>query len=54
MIYRIAADGVLLLHLAFILFVVFGGLFALRYRIAPWLHLPAAIWGIGIEVFGGV
>ena len=54
MIYRIAADGVLLVHLGFILFVVFGGLFALRFRFAPWVHLPAAVWGIGIEMLGGI
>jgi hypothetical protein len=50
--YRIAADAVVLLHLAFILFVVFGGLLVLRRPALKWLHLPAALWGVLIE-FGG-
>lgn len=52
--YRIAADTVLLLHVAFVLFVVFGGLLALSYRWGMWVHLPAAAWGIGIELIGGI
>ena len=48
------ADLVLMLHLAFILFVVAGGLLALRWRWAPLVHLPAAVWGVFIEVSGGV
>lgn len=52
--YRIAADAVVLLHAGFVIFVVLGGLLALRFRWAPWLHLPAAAWGIGIEIVGGI
>ncbi len=52
--YRIAADAVLLLHLAFVLFVVLGGLLVLRWTWLAWLHLPAAVWGIGIEIVGGI
>jgi hypothetical protein len=36
-------------HFAFIVFVLFGGLLALRWRRAPWIHLPAAIWGAVVE-----
>ena len=43
--YRIGADLVLLLHLAFVLFVVTGGLLLLKWPRLAWLHLPAAIWG---------
>ena len=46
------ADAVLLLHLAFVFFVLFGGLLALRWRKALWVHLPAAAWGIFIEFSG--
>lgn len=46
------ADAVLLLHLAFILFVVLGGFLAWRWPRLAWLHLPAAAWGALIE-FGG-
>ena len=52
MIYRVLADLVLVLHLGFIAFVVVGGLLALRWRRAPLLHLPAALWGVAIELFG--
>ena len=54
MVYRALADIVLVLHLAFIVFVVAGGLLALRWRWAPLLHLPAAFWGVVIEISGGV
>ena len=54
MIYRIAADAVLLLHLAFILFVVFGGWLVLRKPMFIWAHLPAAAWGAFIEFSGRV
>ena len=54
MLYRILADLVVALHFAFVLFVVLGGLFALRWPRAAWLHLPAAIWGAGIEFVAGI
>ena len=54
MAYRVLVDGVVALHLAFIAFVVLGGLLALRWPRAPWLHLPAAAWGALIEFSGGV
>ena len=54
MIYRALADLVLVLHLAFIVFVVAGGLLALRWRWVPLVHVPAALWGVYIEVSGGV
>jgi hypothetical protein len=52
MILQLAADAVLLLHLAFILFVVLGGLLVPRWPRAAWLHLPAAAWGAAIELGG--
>jgi len=54
MAYRYLADAVLLLHLAFILFVVAGALLVLRRRRWMPLHLAAAAWGVGIELSGGV
>jgi hypothetical protein len=51
MTYRILAEIVLVLHACFVLFVVFGGLLALRRRWVTWLHLPAVAWGILIEFF---
>jgi Protein of Unknown function (DUF2784) len=46
------ANLVLVLHGAFVLFVVFGGLAAVRWPRAAWVHVPAAAWGVLIE-FGG-
>lgn len=51
MLYRIAADGLVLLHLLFILFVLFGGLLTLKWRHLIWWHLPAAAWGVVVEIF---
>jgi hypothetical protein len=50
--YALAADAVLVLHLAFVLFVGLGALLVLRWRWLAWLHVPAAAWGVAIE-FGG-
>lgn len=44
---------VLFVHLAFIVFVLFGGLLLLRWPRLVWLHIPAIIWGIFIEVSAG-
>jgi len=52
--YSLLADAVLLFHFAFILFVGGGGLLALRWRRAPWLHLPIAAWGVWIELSGNI
>ena len=52
MLYQAAADVVVLIHLAFIVFALLGGLLALRWRWGPWIHLPAAAWGAAIEFFG--
>ncbi|MFL5530347.1 MAG: DUF2784 domain-containing protein, partial [Gemmatimonadaceae bacterium] len=54
MTYRILADLVLVLHLAFVIFVVAGaGLVTRRPRVA-WLHLPAVVWGVLIEYAGWI
>ncbi|HXG68640.1 MAG TPA: DUF2784 domain-containing protein [Blastocatellia bacterium] len=52
MLYRWLADLVLVLHLAFVGFVVFGGLLLLRWPRLAWVHAPAALWGIVIEYAG--
>ena len=49
MTFRWLADAVVLAHAAFVLFVVFGGFLALRWRWMPWIHVPAALWGVLIE-----
>lgn len=52
MLYRGLADLVLVIHLAFVLFVVFGGLFTLRWPRVAWLHVPVALYGATIEFIG--
>lgn len=52
MAYTIASAAVLLLHLAFVLFVVFGAVLVLRWPRLLWLHLPAAAWGFFVELTG--
>lgn len=52
--YHLAADVVVLLHLGFVLFVVLGGLLALRWPRAAWVHLPVAAYGALIELVGWV
>ncbi len=54
MIYRFLADFVLIFHLLFIVFVIFGGLLALCCRWLVLAHIPAAIWGAYIELTGGL
>jgi len=54
MMYSLLADLVLIVHLAFVLFVLCGGLLVLRWRWIAWLHLPAAIWGAVVEFTGWI
>ena len=54
MFYRYATDAVLLLHLAFIAFAVLGGLLAVWWRRVLFIHLPAAAWGVFVELTGRV
>lgn len=54
MIYRWLADVVVVVHGAFVLFVMVGAFLALRWRWVVWLHLPAAIWGVLIEYAGWI
>ena len=52
--YPLLADLVLIIHLAFVVFVLCGGLLVLRWRWIAWLHLPAAAWGAVIEFTGWI
>lgn len=54
MIFRLAADAVLLIHLAFILFALLGGAIAVRWRWIPVVHLPSAAWGFFVELTGRI
>ncbi|MCV6605114.1 MAG: DUF2784 domain-containing protein, partial [Porticoccaceae bacterium] len=50
MIYSLLADLVVVIHLLFIPFAVFGALLVLRWRWLLWLHLPAITWVIVLEL----
>jgi len=52
MLFRGAADLVLVVHMAFVLFVVLGGLLALRWPRVAWVHVPIALYGAAIEFIG--
>lgn len=54
MFFRLAADTVLLVHLAFILFVLLGAAIAVRWRWIPVVHLPVAAWGFFVEITGRI
>ncbi len=52
MIAGIIADIIVLVHLAFIVFVALGGFLVNKWRKIAFLHLPCASWGVLIS-FGG-
>ncbi len=52
MIFRFLAEAVLVLHLAFIAFVVLGGFLVLRFTALAWIHLPAVAWAAATEFLG--
>jgi len=51
---RSAVDTILLLHFAFIAFVMLGALLVIRWRWIIVAHVPAVIWGAFIEATGGI
>ncbi len=52
MVYRILADGVMVVHFAFILFIVVGAVLAWRWPGVLWAHVPALAWGVGTVAIG--
>jgi hypothetical protein len=53
-IYGALADGVLLFHFAFIVFVVGGGVAVLRWHWVALLHVPSFLWGTALEFAGWI
>jgi hypothetical protein len=49
MVYCLLADVVFIIHLCFIVFVVIGAFFVLKWRWVAFIHIPAVIWGLAIE-----
>jgi len=52
MVRDLLADGVVLLHFAFVVFIAVGGFIAWRWPRLVYLHLGAVAWGIGIVFLG--
>lgn len=54
MLYPLLADVVLVVHLAFVVFVLCGWLLVWKWRWIAWLHLPAVAWGAVVEYTGWI
>lgn len=52
--YQMLADALLVVHAAFVVFVVLGGVLVWLRPRAAWLHVPAVVWGVGIEWTGAI
>ena len=52
--YKFLADLIALIHFSFILFVIFGGFMALKWKKLIYFHIPTALWGTAISIFGWV
>jgi len=50
MIWSVLADVLVVVHLAFTAFVIFGGFLTWRWHQLAWVHLPALGWGCWIEL----
>ncbi len=48
------ADLLVVVHIAFVLFVVLGALLVLRWPRLVWVHVPAAAWGAATEFMGWI
>jgi hypothetical protein len=54
MIYQLAASGLVIIHLAFVVFVIFGAVLTLRWPRLIGFHLAAIVWGVLIEFTGAI
>lgn len=54
MLYRLLANAVVIVHVGFVAFVVFGGILAWRWRRIAWIHVPTVLYGATIEFVGWV
>lgn len=52
MLYRALADATVVFHLAFVVFVLAGGLLVARWPRLVWVHLPSVAWVVWVEVSG--
>jgi len=52
--YLLLADAIAFVHFLFVLFVVLGALFVLRWPWMLWIHAPAFLWGLFVEFTGAI
>lgn len=52
--WRILADLLVVVHLAFAAFVIFGGFLTWKWPRAAFAHLPALAWGFWVELSGRI
>ena len=52
--YQLAAEAILILHLSFGIFAVLGGFALADYPRMAWLHVPTVIWGTLVNLAGWV
>ncbi len=52
MAFRVLADATVLVHFAFVIFAVSGGLLVARWPRLVWVHLPAVVWAAWVELAG--
>lgn len=52
--YQILADLIVIFHLGFVLFAVFGGFLVFKWKKFAWLHVPAFLWAALIEFAGWI
>ena len=52
--YGILAGVIIVAHFLFIAFVAAGGLLVLRWPSLAWVHLPAVVWGVVVELAGWI
>lgn len=48
------ADAVLVMHLAFVAFVLLGALPCLKWPRLAWVHVPAVLWSVWVNLMGWV
>jgi hypothetical protein len=52
--WRILADLLVVFHLAFVAFVIFGAFLAWKWRWVIYIHAPALAWGFWVETSGQI
>jgi hypothetical protein len=50
--FGVLAGAIVVLHVAFVAFVLLGGFLVSRWRPVAWLHIPAVVWGVIVEYNG--